>query len=60
VKGIKSNSIKSAKKSIAIPVIPGINYYYSRGWIDFARIIADARADALDVNVFFIPNYRKK
>jgi dihydroorotate dehydrogenase (fumarate) len=52
--------IKSAKKSIAIPVIPSINCYSSRGWIDFARTIADAGADALEINVFFLPTDRKK
>jgi dihydroorotate dehydrogenase (fumarate) len=52
--------IKNAKKSIRIPVIPSINCYSSGGWIDFARTIADTGADALEINVFFLPTDRKK
>jgi dihydroorotate dehydrogenase (fumarate) len=51
--------IENAKKTIDIPVIPSINFFSSRGWIDYARNIADAGADALEVNVFFLPVDRK-
>jgi dihydroorotate dehydrogenase (fumarate) len=52
--------ILQAKKNLSIPVIPSINCYSSSGWTDFARKIADAGADALEVNVFFMPVDRKK
>lgn len=52
--------INNAKKSLKIPVIPSINCYSSGGWIDFARNIEEAGADALEVNVFFLPLDRKK
>ena len=52
--------IKNAKKTLGIPVIPSINCFSSESWIDFARNIADSGADALEINVFFMPLDRKK
>jgi dihydroorotate dehydrogenase (fumarate) len=52
--------IKNAKESLHIPVIPSINCYSSGGWISFARNIEEAGADALEINVFFLPVDRKK
>lgn len=52
--------IRSAKSSLKIPVIPSINCFSSHGWTDFARDIVDAGADALEINVFFLPLDRKK
>lgn len=64
---IQSNSvenylslIRNAKKNLGIPVIPSINCYTSRGWTGFAKNIADAGADAIEINVFFMPTDRKK
>lgn len=51
--------IKNAKKKLTIPVIPSINCFSSEGWIDFARIISESGADALEINVFFMPTNRK-
>jgi dihydroorotate dehydrogenase (fumarate) len=51
--------IKNAKKSLSIPVIPSINCFSSGGWIDFAVNFAEAGADALEINVFFMPLNRK-
>jgi dihydroorotate dehydrogenase (fumarate) len=53
------NLIKNAKKKLSIPVIPSINCFSSEGWIDFAGSISDSGADALEINVFFMPNNRK-
>jgi len=47
--------ITTARESLDIPVIPSINCISSEGWIDFAKQIATAGADALEVNVFFLP-----
>jgi dihydroorotate dehydrogenase (fumarate) len=52
--------IRSAKKSLGIPVIPSINCFSSKGWTDFARNIADSGADAIEINVFFMPLDRKQ
>jgi dihydroorotate dehydrogenase (fumarate) len=52
--------IELAKKNLKIPVIPSINCYSSEGWTSFAKKIADSGADAMEVNVFFLPVDRKK
>jgi dihydroorotate dehydrogenase (fumarate) len=52
--------IRKAKEILSIPVIPSINCYTSEGWIGFAKNIADAGADALEINVFLLPTNRKK
>jgi dihydroorotate dehydrogenase (fumarate) len=54
------NLINKAKDNLSIPVIPSINCYSSGGWTGFAKNIADAGADALEINVFFLPVDRKK
>jgi len=54
------NLIKSAKKNLSIPVIPSINCYSTEGWTDFAGTIAESGADALEINMFFMPLSRKK
>jgi dihydroorotate dehydrogenase (fumarate) len=51
--------IKSAKKDLTIPVIPSINCFSPKGWTDFARNIEDAGADAIEINMFFLPGNRK-
>jgi dihydroorotate dehydrogenase (fumarate) len=64
---IRSNSVDNyldlitkAKKNLNIPVIPSINCFTSRGWTGFAKNIAQAGADAIEINVFFMPVDRKK
>ena len=54
------NLIRKAKEVLTIPVIPSINCFSSEGWTGFAKNIADAGADALEINVFFLPTDRKK
>ncbi len=54
------NLIRKAKDNLSIPVIPSINCYTSGGWTSFARNIAEAGADAIEINVFFMPVDRKK
>lgn len=51
--------IKNAKKELSIPVIPSVNCYTSGSWIDFAKKMEDAGADAIEVNMFFLPDDRK-
>jgi dihydroorotate dehydrogenase (fumarate) len=54
------NLIREAKRTLTIPVIPSINCYTSKGWTGFAKNIEDAGADAIEINVFFLPVDRKK
>ena len=49
------NLIKDAKEATEIPIIASINCQNSDEWIGFAKDIEKAGADALEVNVFFLP-----
>lgn len=44
-----------AKKSISIPVIGSINCQSRGNWERFASLIEQAGADALELNIYFIP-----
>ena len=46
--------IKKSKELCTIPIIASINCYKADAWIDFARQIELAGADALELNVFFM------
>jgi dihydroorotate dehydrogenase (fumarate) len=46
--------IRSAKKSLGIPVIGSLNGSSTGGWISFAKRIEEAGADALELNVYYI------
>ncbi|MCK4413981.1 MAG: dihydroorotate dehydrogenase-like protein [Candidatus Eisenbacteria sp.] len=48
--------IRDAKKSVSIPVIASINCVYSHEWTTFAKFLEDAGADALELNMFFLPS----
>lgn len=48
--------IKKAKEEVNIPVIASINCVSAKEWIGFAKSIQEAGADALEVNVFVLPN----
>ena len=47
--------IRKAKAALGIPVIGSINGVSSGSWVDYARKIEQAGADALELNVYFIP-----
>lgn len=51
--------IAKAKQKLSIPVIPSINCISSNDWINFARSIESAGADALEINLFFLPTDKK-
>jgi dihydroorotate dehydrogenase (fumarate) len=48
-------SIAAAKKALAIPVIGSLNGVSDGGWVRYAKLIQEAGADALELNVYFIP-----
>lgn len=45
------NLIKQAKKACKIPVIASINCYSDSEWVDFAKMMENAGADALEINI---------
>jgi dihydroorotate dehydrogenase (fumarate) len=47
--------IEESKKAVSIPVIASINCVFSHEWTSFARQLQSAGADALELNMFFLP-----
>jgi len=49
------NLIRRAKEAVDIPVIGSLNGVSAGGWTDYAALIEEAGADALELNVYYIP-----
>jgi dihydroorotate dehydrogenase (fumarate) len=47
--------LKKIKQAVKIPVIGSLNGVSSGGWIKYAKSIEDAGADALELNLYFLP-----
>ncbi|MCB8944426.1 MAG: dihydroorotate dehydrogenase-like protein [Ardenticatenaceae bacterium] len=47
--------IRRAKESLEIPVIASLNGVSTGGWVGYARDIEQAGADALELNVYYLP-----
>jgi len=47
--------IYKAKKSLEIPVIGSLNGASVGGWVNYAKKIEEAGADALELNIYYIP-----
>jgi dihydroorotate dehydrogenase (fumarate) len=47
--------ISSAKEAVDIPIMASINCISGDEWIDFAGKIEEAGADALELNIYFLP-----
>jgi len=47
--------LAAAKKHLAIPIIGSLNGVSKGGWIRYAKLIQEAGADALELNIYFIP-----
>lgn len=43
------------KKSVSIPIIGSLNGISTGGWISYARKIEEAGADALELNLYYLP-----
>jgi len=48
-------NIRKAKERVKIPVIASLNGITNEGWIYYSRLMEQAGADAIEVNIFFIP-----
>ncbi len=49
------NQVAGLKKALKIPVIGSLNGVSKGGWTNYARKIEEAGADALELNLYFIP-----
>ena len=47
--------VRKAKQVIGIPIIGSLNGVSTGGWIRYAKMIEEAGADALELNVYYIP-----
>ena len=47
--------LERVKHAVSVPVIGSLNGASSGGWVDYARRIENAGADALELNIYFIP-----
>ena len=48
-------TIASMKQALSIPVIASLNGTTSGGWIEHALALEEAGADALEVNIYYLP-----
>ena len=47
--------IRKAKEAVDIPIIASLNGSGMGGWVEYARQIEQAGADALELNIYYIP-----
>ncbi len=47
--------IRKAKSSLSVPVIASLNGHSPGGWSRFAAMMEEAGADALELNVYYVP-----
>ncbi len=52
--------VRQAKAALKIPVIASVNCTYSHEWASFAKELEQAGADALELNMFFLPSDLKR
>ncbi len=52
--------VRGAKKAVSIPVIASLHCVTPNLWIDYARKIADAGADAIELNISLMPSDPKR
>ena len=48
-------TIEKTKKAVGIPIIGSLNGVSTGGWIKYAKKIEDAGADALELNLYYLP-----
>lgn len=47
--------VMRAKDELSVPVIASINGASLNGWVRYARLLEEAGADALELNIYFVP-----
>ena len=48
-------SIERAREAVSIPIIGSLNGVTRGGWTDYARLIESAGAQALELNMYYLP-----
>ncbi|MFW6290307.1 MAG: dihydroorotate dehydrogenase-like protein [Mariniphaga sp.] len=52
--------IEEARKAVSVPVIASINCFSSNEWTSMAKDFQEAGADALELNIFYVPVNRRE
>ena len=52
--------MRRVKAAVKIPVIASLNGYSTGGWLEYARSIESAGADALELNVYYMPTEERE
>jgi dihydroorotate dehydrogenase (fumarate) len=47
--------IRQAKAAVQIPIIASLNGYTPGGWVEYARLMQQAGADAIELNIYYVP-----
>jgi dihydroorotate dehydrogenase (fumarate) len=47
--------LRRAKEAVGIPIIGSLNGVSTGGWVEFAKKMQQAGADALELNIFYVP-----
>lgn len=47
--------IRRAKQSVKIPIIASLNGSTNGGWTEFAKLMQEAGADAIELNIYYLP-----
>jgi len=47
--------IRKVKEAVDIPVIASLNGITTGGWVDYSCLMIEAGADALELNIYFLP-----
>lgn len=47
--------VRRARQALDVPVIASLNGVTPSGWVDYARLMQEAGASAIELNVFYIP-----
>lgn len=47
-------NIERIKSAVSVPVIASLNASHEGGWVRYARLMADAGADALELNIYHL------
>lgn len=47
--------IRQAKAAAGIPIVASLNGFSRGAWVEYARLMQEAGADAIELNVYFVP-----
>ena len=49
-------NLRRASEAVAVPVIASLNGISRSGWCDYARLVEQAGANAIELNAYFVPS----